>query len=69
MPQPVVPLLLAATHTRCPHSATVSLCRTAKDAAEAIEGGVPIPNERQHQGKAASGGGVGGGILHPGRPV
>lgn len=36
---------------------------------EAIEGGVPIPDEKQHQGKAASGGGVGGGILHPGRPV
>lgn len=33
----------------------VSLCRAAKDAAEAIEGGVPIPDERRHQGRLLAG--------------
>lgn len=49
------------SHTRCPRGAMVSLCRAAKDAAEAIEGGVPIPAERQHQGRLLAGVGWGWG--------
>lgn len=37
--------------TRCPHFAGVSLCRTAENAAEVTEGEVPVPDERNNQGK------------------
>lgn len=47
MPQPVI----CSCHTRRPHHAMVSLCRAAKEAVEAVEEGVPIPDEKQHQGR------------------